>query len=246
MSFKLKLVAYFLLVSLLPLGAAAWGLHSVARRSETRGVDVRLQAVLRAVYGSYKAELDRTNTRASALAKSPRFQHALERHDRKALRRMLAGKETIWLRSQALATAPVKTIGAPSQFTVVVGSRELGTLFAGVSLADRSSLGQRAGLRDGDRLLVVQHGVVAAGPSALVGERLPPPVAPRTLHVGGTSYRALATTPQSGPRATSLPASRFPRASMRRPWRRRGTGPSIERPTATRRRRPSAGGRPGR
>ena len=33
MSFKLKLVAYFLLVSLLPLGAAAWGLHSIARRS---------------------------------------------------------------------------------------------------------------------------------------------------------------------------------------------------------------------
>jgi len=204
MSFKLKLVAYFLLVSLLPLGAAAWGLHSVARRSETRGVDVRLQAVLRAVYGSYKAELDRTNTRASALARSPRFQHALERHDRKALRRMLAGKDTIWLRSQALTTAPVKTIGAPSQFTVVVGSRELGALFAGVSLADRSSLGQRAGLREGDRLLVVQNGVVSAGPSALVGERLPPPVAPRTLHVGGTSYRALATAPQSGPRATSL------------------------------------------
>ena len=204
MSFKLKLVAYFLLVSLLPLGAAAWGLHSVARRSETRGVDVRLQAVLRAVYGSYKAELDRTNTRASALARSPRFQHALERHARKALRRMLAGKETIWLRSQALTTAPVKTIGAPSQFTVVVGSRELGALFAGVSLADRSSLGQRAGLREGDRLLVVQNGVVSAGPSALVGERLPPPVAPRTLHVGGTSYRALATAPQSGPRATSL------------------------------------------
>ena len=118
--------------------------------------------------------------------------------------RMLAGKETIWLRSQALTTAPVKTIGAPSQFTVVVGSRELGALFAGVSLADRSSLGQRAGLREGDRLLVVQNGVVSAGPSALVGERLPPPVAPRTLHVGGTSYRALATAPQSGPRATSL------------------------------------------
>jgi diguanylate cyclase (GGDEF)-like protein len=204
LSFKLKLVAYFLLVSLLPLGAAAWGLHSVARRSETRGVDVRLQAVLRAVYGSYKAELDRANTRATALAKSRRFQQALERHDRKALRRLLAGRETIWLRSQALTTTPVKTIGAPSQVTVFVGRRELGTLFAGVSLADRSSLGRRAGLRDGDRLLVVQHGIVAAGPNALVRESLPPPVDPRTLHVAGTSYRALATTPQSGPRATSL------------------------------------------
>src|SRR5256885_17230792 len=94
MSFKLKLVAYFLLVSLLPLGAAAWGLHSVARRSETRGVDVRLQAVLRAVYGSYKAELDRTNTPASALARNPPFPHPLERHDPKTAPRMLAGKAT--------------------------------------------------------------------------------------------------------------------------------------------------------
>ena len=30
MSFKLKLVAYFLLVSLLPLGAAGWALHAVS------------------------------------------------------------------------------------------------------------------------------------------------------------------------------------------------------------------------
>jgi diguanylate cyclase (GGDEF)-like protein len=204
MSFKLKLVAYFLLVSLLPLGAAAWGLHSVARRSETRGVDVRLQAVLRAVAGSYKAELDRTNTRARSLAKSQGFQHALERHDRRALRRLLAGKETVWLRSQALATPPVKTIGAPSQFTVYSASgRELGTLFAGVPLTDRPTLGQRAGIRD-DTLLVVQQSVVASGPRTLVGASLPPPLLPRTLHVAGTAYRALATSPQSGPKATSL------------------------------------------
>src|SRR5213078_1897877 len=61
-----------------------------------------------------------------------------------------------------------------------------------------------AGLRDGDRLVVVQHGIVTSGPSALVGESLPPPLAPRTLHVAGTGYRALATSAQSGQRATSL------------------------------------------
>src|SRR3954470_19280176 len=104
MSFRLKLVAYFLLVSLLPLGAAAWGLHAVARRSETRRVDVRLQAGLRAVAGSYKAELDRTTARAAALAQRPRFHQALERGDRRTLRRMLTGKEGIWLRSSVLTT----------------------------------------------------------------------------------------------------------------------------------------------
>ena len=64
MSFKLKLVAYFLLVSLLPLGAAAWGLHAVARRSETRRVDVRLQAELRAVLATYKDELSAAGDKA--------------------------------------------------------------------------------------------------------------------------------------------------------------------------------------
>jgi uncharacterized BrkB/YihY/UPF0761 family membrane protein len=43
-SFKVKLVAYFLLLSLLPLAAAFWGFSTVAARSEARRVDARLQA----------------------------------------------------------------------------------------------------------------------------------------------------------------------------------------------------------
>src|ERR671934_99599 len=113
MSFKLKLVAYFLLVSLLPLGAAAWGLHTVARRSETRRVDVRLEAGLRAVLGTYKDELERADNKARALATSPRFQHALQRRDRAGLERMLSGAHGVWLRSRVLTTGPTRTIGAP-------------------------------------------------------------------------------------------------------------------------------------
>src|SRR2546423_5090590 len=45
-SFKLKLVVYFLLLSLLPLAAAFAGFASVAKDSETRLVDTRLQAGL--------------------------------------------------------------------------------------------------------------------------------------------------------------------------------------------------------
>ena len=58
MSFKLKLVAYFLILSLLPLGAAGWALHSVTSSAARRGgVDVRLEAGLHAVLASYKTEL---------------------------------------------------------------------------------------------------------------------------------------------------------------------------------------------
>src|SRR5436305_13508182 len=110
MSFKLKLVAYFLLVSLLPLGAAAWGLHTVARRSETLRVDVRLEAGLRAVLGSYKDQFERAGNRAGTLATSPRFQRALQRGDRVALRRILRRNPEIRLRSHVPSAGPAETI----------------------------------------------------------------------------------------------------------------------------------------
>ena len=46
-SFKFKLVAYFLLLALVPLAAAFWGYTSIAARSQTREADVRLQSSLR-------------------------------------------------------------------------------------------------------------------------------------------------------------------------------------------------------
>ena len=43
-SFKVKLLGYFLLLSLLPMAAAFWGFASVAGQSETRRVDARVQS----------------------------------------------------------------------------------------------------------------------------------------------------------------------------------------------------------
>ena len=51
-SFKLKLVVYFLLLSLLPIAAAFWGFTQVAGQSETRRVDARLQTGMRALLAS--------------------------------------------------------------------------------------------------------------------------------------------------------------------------------------------------
>ena len=58
-SFTLKLVVYFLLLSLLPLAAAFAGFASVAKQSETRLVDTRLQAGLHAALVAYEERLDR-------------------------------------------------------------------------------------------------------------------------------------------------------------------------------------------
>ena len=58
MSFKLKLVVYFVLLALLPLAAAFVGFGAVAQRSETRLADARLEAGLRAAVAAYRTELD--------------------------------------------------------------------------------------------------------------------------------------------------------------------------------------------
>ena len=200
MSFKLKLVAYFLLVSLLPLGAAAWGLHTIARRSETRRVDVRLQAGLRSVLASYKDELARGSKQAEALANSRRFQRALQSHDRETLRRLLASSRDLRLRSPFLSIGPTRTIGPASRVVVKSGDgRVLATLFTGVALSQRTvaMLRNRAGLADTDTLLVVVNGRVAAGGRGLVGKHLAPPLHAGTLVVADKRYRTLATSPQS-------------------------------------------------
>ena len=200
MSFKLKLVAYFLLVSLLPLGAAAWGLHTVARRSETRRVDVRLQARLLSVIASYKEELEGAATRAGTLADSRGFQRALQRHDREKLRRLLASSPDLRLRSPFLTVGPARTIGPPLRFAVTGASGNvLGTLVAGVPLSNStvSTLSRRVGLTAPDKLVVVVNGAVAVGPAALIGDRLPAPRRARTLVVAGKRYRTLATSPET-------------------------------------------------
>ena len=198
MSFRLKLVAYFLLVSLLPLGAAGWGLHAVSGRSETRRVDVRLEAGLRAVLAGYKDELSSAGLRAKRLAASPRFQQALQEHDRSTLRRLLAARPGVRLESPIFTIGPAKTIGPSSKFTVVGSQGLLGTLVAGVPLSSPSldRLRVRSGLSRGDLLVVLERGRIAAGPTGLLGRSLSAPSSARTLPVGGKRYRTLAASPQ--------------------------------------------------
>jgi diguanylate cyclase (GGDEF)-like protein len=201
MSFKLKLVAYFLLVSLLPLGAAGWALHAVASRSETRRVDVRLQAGLRAVVASYKEELAAAGSRAHELAGNDSFQQALQRRDRQELNNLLGRALGVRLEARGMSLGPAKLIGPVRQFAVVDGNGLVfGTLVAGVPVDTHSlaRLRNRAGLDSDDDLVALQQGRIAGGPAALRGARLPAPARAQTLELNGVRYRALATSPQRG------------------------------------------------
>ncbi|HVD49673.1 MAG TPA: diguanylate cyclase [Gaiellaceae bacterium] len=200
MSFKLKLVVYFLLVSLLPLGAAGWGLHAVAARSETRRVDVRLEAGMRAVLAAYKDELSAAGRRANALAVDAAFQRALQQDDRRTLSRRLARARGVRLDTSSYSLGPARLIGSGTRVAVVSASSVFGTLVAGVPLDSRSItiLRDRSGLEAKDNLVVLERGRIAAGPPALRGDRLSAPPRALTLSVGGERYRTLAAGSRSG------------------------------------------------
>src|SRR5262245_19985927 len=200
MSFKLKLVAYFLLLSLLPLGAAGWALHSVTSRSETRRVDVRLEAGLHAVLASYRTELTAAGDRAARLAQFPRFQQALQRGDRAELRSLVEARPGVRLETDGFSVGPAQMIGPSRAISIVTANGPAGRLIAGVPLASSSldELSDRTGLDPEDKLVVLDGGRVTAGPPGLVAQAVPAPPRARTVDAGGDCYRALAASLQEG------------------------------------------------
>jgi diguanylate cyclase (GGDEF)-like protein len=198
MSFKLRLVAYFLLVSLLPLGAAGWALHEVLRSSETRRVDVRLDQGLRAVSATYKAELAAAAKRAHALAKRPKLQRALLLDDRQELTRLVTAQRGVRLETTRFAIGP-RLIAPGTRLHVVNGGHVAGSLVAGVPLtqAGLAQLSASAALSPEEKLVVLRDGRVVAGPPQLRGAALPTPARAETFEVRGTRYRTLTTTAES-------------------------------------------------
>jgi diguanylate cyclase (GGDEF)-like protein len=195
-SFKLRLVAYFLLVSLLPLGAAGLALHSVTKRSETRRVDAHLETGLRAVLGSYRDKAATAAQAAGALAHSPRFQQALQRGDQAELRRMLEARQGVRLTTKTFTIGP-ELVGPTTSTAVAVGQTEFGTLLAGVPLSEGSlkGLSSSSGIDERqDDLVLLDGGKVVAGPPALRGASLPAPLRARTVDANDRRYRALAAS----------------------------------------------------
>jgi diguanylate cyclase (GGDEF)-like protein len=193
-SFKVKLVAYFLLLSLLPLAAAFWGFSTVAAQSEARRVDARLQAGLRATLAAYQEALGSADEAAGRLARQPSFQRALLARDRASLERMLKDKPELAVeapggfrvgkRHLAAATRQVSVVGPGGSSGVVIASVPLDR-----ALVNR--LEARSGLERSDHVLLVEDGQIVAGPQGVGGRVEISSGKTRTVSLGGTKYRAL-------------------------------------------------------
>ena len=207
-SFKTRLVAYFLVLSLLPLTAAFFGFSAVARRSESRRVDARLQAGLRAGLGALQDDVRETATTAAALARDVRVQAALRDRNRRALQRLSRAADGLDVRigPRAPDTNP---LAVTRSVDVVLGRRVVGRVSVSLTLDQTvlRRLAVRSGVMRPDLLVVVHRDRVAAAPSPLLGLPLVAPGAgSEVIELAGTRYRALATDPLPEPRGASLVA----------------------------------------
>src|SRR5579864_8302692 len=126
-SFKVRLGAYFVLMSLLPLGALVWGFSSLEAKNETQRVDARLQAGLRASLAAYDDRVRAAQSAADALARSRPFQVALERHDAVRVRTLLRGHPDLEVNAPGIRVGRMQ-VGAHRRVAVLVRGRLAGTV----------------------------------------------------------------------------------------------------------------------
>jgi two-component system, cell cycle response regulator len=207
-SFKVKLVAYFLLLSLLPLAAAFWGFSTVAAKSETRRVDARLQAGLRATLAAYQEALGSAESDASKLARTPAFQHALLQRDRRALARILRGRPNLSVEAPGgFRVGMPSPLGVRRRVDVVgAGGGVRGSVVAAVPLNAVlvRRLKSRSGLERDDHVILLESGRIVAGPPRTRGRFKLPLGRTQTVSFAGTKYRALVAPTLETKSATTL------------------------------------------
>jgi len=195
-SFKLKLVAYFVLLSLVPLAATYWGFTTVAGDGESRQVTLRQEAGLRAALTLFQEQEQRAQAIAERVARSRPLQLALERRDRSALRRILERTPSLYVVGpRGLRAGRPPHLAAQLPINVVTGTRRLGKVIATVPLDSglAARLRQRAAFDSADILGLLEGSRIAASSPPLHGRVGVNATQGSTVRVAGLRYRALAT-----------------------------------------------------
>ena len=200
-------MAYFVLLSLVPLAATYWGFSTVAGAGESRQVTLRQEAGLRAALARYAQRADHAQARAEQLARSRQLQRALERHDRRALRRIVAGVPSLYVEGAGgLEAGTVPHLAARFPVDVVAGTHRLGEVVATVPLDSAlvDSLRRGAAFDSGDVLVLLQGSRILASMPSLSGRVTIPAGRSSTVSLGGTRYRAFVA-----PGLPRVPAARL-------------------------------------
>ena len=191
--FKFKLVVYFVLLSLLPAAAAFWGFTAVAKQSEVRRVDARLQSGLRAALTAYGEDLDAATSRASAFANDPVLQHALARGDAAKTQQLLQHARNVRVETSEFQVGDRPGLAAERRVRVVGPNSLLGYVIASVPF-DQALLRkakQRSGLGEGEQFVVVHRGRLVVGAGWTQARLDVPADRPTTVSIDGGRRRVL-------------------------------------------------------
>ena len=196
-SFKFRLAAYFLLLSLLPLLGAVWAFSEVASRSETGRADARLNASLRVALADYTRQVEQAAVTAESLARATGFRQALADDNREALARLYREVPSAAFYVGGRLVAGSRPTGPAVQQTAEVvdeGGGRIGRVVVALGLDDDLMVRLRAqpGFAPEDRLALVGSRRVIVGPPGLRQAALPYERA-GDLDVAGEGFRALAT-----------------------------------------------------
>jgi diguanylate cyclase (GGDEF)-like protein len=209
-SFKLRLVTYFLLLSLVPLVAASWAFSEVATRGELANTDARLNAALRVAVRDYTESVrDDAAAAATSLARATSVQRAFIEHNRAALVRV-AGEvpnSAFYSREELLAGTEPPALAAQRSASVSTPSgRLLGRIVVWIPLNNEllSELRVNSGLEREDTLALATGGAIVAGRASFVGSGELPGERARYVELGGQDYRAVATAILTGEPAVTL------------------------------------------
>jgi two-component system, cell cycle response regulator len=210
LSFKVRLVGYFLLLALLPLLGALWAFSEVAARGETGRADARLNAGLRVALADFNGRVKNAEQTADSLARATGFQQVLMGKNRVALGRLYreVPNAAFVANGQFIAGSPPPPL-AVRRSAKVFDARGtlLGRVVVSVPLDGElvADLGTNPGLGVTDRLALVAGDRVVFGPRGLARSTLPFEQA-GNVTAGGETYRALATPLAGRPAAATLVA----------------------------------------
>jgi diguanylate cyclase (GGDEF)-like protein len=193
-SFKVKLVIYFVLLSLLPIGAAFWGFTQVAGQTETRRVDARIQSGMRALLASYEDQLNAAQLQATSIASKPAFQRDLEDHDLSSIGQMLRSEPNVYVSSvDGDIVGHPAIFAATRQATVVSSTGLVGYVTVSVPFDGTlvHELRARSGLAPADSLVILKRGRIVASSPAIAGLVAEPSGQMKTISVRSDRFRSL-------------------------------------------------------
>jgi diguanylate cyclase (GGDEF)-like protein len=205
-SFKLKLAAYFSLISLLPLAAAFWGFDALTERAETDRADSVLQVGLRSSLATYGDELVRLEQTAEEIARDRDFQRALAAGDDDAVRRALRGSPYLRVEGAGLQVLERAPLAAERPVDVMRDGHRLGRIVASLPIDGRltDELERHSGLDGQHQLLFLAGGHVVAGDPDVTGSVDIASGRPLTGSLGSKRFRILASKPLPTPAGTRL------------------------------------------